>query len=81
MEEKKLTIDVQANKRDLPPAKRTTDSPDTRLELDKSNNRIITDGPNDNWFEFRFSGLGPDRRGYHSTFLHNKKYLYPRLTF
>jgi hypothetical protein len=26
-----------------------------------------------NWYELRFPSLGPDRRGYHSTFVHNKR--------
>lgn len=28
---------------------------------------------NANWYELRFQQLGPDRRGYHSTFQHNKR--------
>ena len=31
------------------------------------------EGINDNWYELRFSKVGPDRRGYHSSFVHNKK--------
>ena len=27
----------------------------------------------DNWYELRFSKIGPDRRGYHSSFIHGKK--------
>ena len=27
-----------------------------------------------NWYEFRMSVKGPERRAYHSTFVHNKKY-------
>lgn len=29
--------------------------------------------PNTNWYELRFQQVGPDRRGYHSTFQHNKR--------
>jgi N-acetylneuraminic acid mutarotase len=28
---------------------------------------------NNNWYELRFPNLGPERRGYHSTFVHNKR--------
>ena len=28
---------------------------------------------NNNWYELRFPVIGPDRRGYHSTFIHNKR--------
>ena len=31
----------------------------------------------DNWSELRFEKLGPERRGYHSTFIHQDKlYIY-----
>jgi hypothetical protein len=42
--------------------------------LEKNTSKIMGgEGPNDNWFELRFSTVGPDRRGYHSSFMHNKK--------
>ena len=35
------------------------------------------DSPYSNWYELRFHAVGPDRRGYHSTFVHNKRlYIY-----
>ncbi len=44
--------------------------------LEKNTSKIMGgEGPNDNWFELRFSTVGPDRRGYHSSFMHNKKLL------
>lgn len=33
-----------------------------------ANGGSFMDSYNDNWFELRFLNLGPDRRGYHSTF-------------
>lgn len=33
------------------------------------------DEPNKNWFEVRLQGKVPERRGYHSTFLH-QDYMY-----
>ena len=44
----------------------------TRTDLDIS--RVgFNDGLYDNWAELRFPFLGPDRRSYHSSFIHNKK--------
>jgi len=34
----------------------------------RDNSKYLGDGYNDNWYELRFSSLGPDRRGYHSSF-------------
>ena len=49
---------------------------DYRLDL-KSNQdmmKVLSDSThNANWYELRFPVLGPDRRGYHSTFVHNKR--------
>lgn len=48
---------------------------DDRLNLKQQEfSRIIEEVANDNWYELRFQNLGPDRRGYHSTFVHNKRY-------
>lgn len=44
-----------------------------RLLENNASKMYATEGPNDNWFELRFSTVGPDRRGYHSSFMHNKK--------
>ena len=35
--------------------------------------RFLGEGVNDNWSELRFPSAGPDRRGYHSSFIHNKR--------
>ncbi len=49
---------------------------DYRLDL-KSNQDMIKvlaeSSNNNNWYELRFPVIGPDRRGYHSTFIHNKR--------
>ena len=68
MEERKLAIDVQ--KRDLTQLV-TKLGDDPQLDL-KGN---YAEGQNDNWTELKFNSIGPDRRGYHSTFIHNKRYL------
>lgn len=44
-------------------------------ESNMKNNISFTDGINDNWYELRFGKIGPDRRSYHASFIHNKKYL------
>jgi hypothetical protein len=36
--------------------------------------KVLSDSTNNaNWYELRFPVLGPDRRSYHSTFIHNKR--------
>jgi hypothetical protein len=35
--------------------------------------RVLGESSNDNWFELRFLAAGPDRRGYHASFLHNRR--------
>lgn len=79
MEEKKLSVDIQP--RTLPSTQQivqkmsSNDLQDqqTRIQFETTGSRMMGEGINDNWFELRFSSLGPDRRGYHSTFSHNKK--------
>ena len=71
MEEKKLSIE-QYNiglKRDLSSQQQKLDEQDPKLMFAmRDNSKYLGDGYNDNWYELRFSSLGPDRRGYHSSF-------------
>ena len=40
-------------------------------------NHIAADSSNSNWYEVRLTGKVPERRGYHSDFIHNNKlYIY-----
>lgn len=75
MEEKKLSVEIA--KRDLSQHVQKIDASDSAMKiglLDNSTSKMYAaEGPNDNWFELRFSTVGPDRRGYHSSFMHNKK--------
>lgn len=72
MEEKKLNMEL--SRKDINGFAYKTEGDATRIDFQgKDMNKYMGDGYNDNWFELRFSSLGPDRRGYHSTFQHNKK--------
>ncbi len=81
MEEKKLSVEIQ--KRDLSKhVQKMEDGSNLELGLRNAMNNqndssmmFATggDGVNENWYELRFAKVGPDRRGYHSTFVHNKK--------
>ena len=75
MEEKKLSVDIQ--KRDLSQHVQKIDSPTLNFGKGDDQRSMMGDGVNDNWYELRFSTIGPDRRGYHSSFIHNKKYNCP----
>ena len=74
MEQRKLAVDVP-QKRNTIALNRDTEEEGgaVKLTFDKSMPSKIFEGINDNWFELRFANVGPDRRGYHSTFLHNKR--------
>jgi hypothetical protein len=72
MEEKKLSIEVQ--KKDLSSyVQRIEDNTNTRLPFEHNASKFLGESINDNWYELRFSNVGPDRRGYHSSFIHNKR--------
>jgi hypothetical protein len=73
MEEKKLRVDIQ--KKDMSQHIQKVDNDKIDLKgIDQDNSRFLSDGTNENWYELRFIKAGPDRRGYHSSFQHNKKY-------
>jgi len=82
MEEKKLSVEIQ--KRDLSQHVQRLESPE-RLNLKQmssdAQNYYTTAGLNDNWYELRFGKVGPDRRSYHASFVHNKKYFSYNITF
>ena len=40
---------------------------------DVDNSQLQGDDHFNNWCEIRFPELGPHRRGYHTSFIHNKK--------
>jgi hypothetical protein len=74
MEQKKLSVDVPQKRNTITMRQETEeDGGAIKLNFDKSNPGKIIEGIHDNWYELRFSNVGPDRRGYHSTFLHNKR--------
>lgn len=74
MEEKKLSVEIQRRNDYSGSVQKIDHDSSTKLDLGNRNtSKYMGDGTNDNWFELRFSNLGPDRRGYHSSFIHNKK--------
>ena len=75
MEEKKLSIDI--NKKDLSQYVHKMEEEEGRnnqmLPQADTSLGLTGDHQFDNWYELRFTKVGPDRRGYHSSFIHNKK--------
>lgn len=72
MEERKIHVEVQ--KRSVPGQVTKMDSKEADFsKADEEVSKVLGDGGNDNWFELRFLATGPDRRGYHSSFIHNRR--------
>jgi hypothetical protein len=74
MEERKLSIEVQ--RKDYSPSdlKKMDSSPDDKIHFQHGEtSKMLGESTLDNWYELRFPTLGPDRRGYHSSFIHNKR--------
>jgi len=81
MEEKKLSVEV---------VKKTSTTQVQRIEAELAN-KLDASLPlgdqsrmmeaHDNWSELRFLGHCPDRRSYHSSFIHNRKYHLTNLSF
>lgn len=73
MEERKLQVDPL--RKETSTMQKYSTNEETRLDFQRAGNASFMggDGYNENWFELRFLSLGPDRRGFHATFQHNKK--------
>lgn len=72
MEERKVSVEV--HRKSFVGQVQKMDSP--HIDLSRANDevsRVLGEGINDNWYELRFPSAGPDRRGYHSSFIHNKR--------
>lgn len=68
MEEKKLSVELHKRETNNNITYKQ-DNDDPRLQFpSKEVSKYFGDGINDNWYELRFSSIGPDRRGYHSSF-------------
>ena len=71
MEERKILMDF-TNKS----GKKDSMLDDGKLDLaraDADQSQMQGDDTFSNWCEVRFPELGPHRRGYHSSFIHNNK--------
>ena len=53
MEEKKLSVDAQRREQAILVQKGEQEE-NTKILFDKSVTKIMSDGPNENWFELRF---------------------------
>ena len=60
---------VQVNKKDLSSFVEKLDGADR--EEGKRQGDAVDENPDQNWFELKILGKYPERRGYHSTAVHN----------
>ena len=73
MEERKVSIEVHKKSFVGQVQKMDSGAHIDFARADDEVSRVLGEGVNDNWYELRFPSAGPDRRGYHSSFMHNKR--------